>query len=168
MSYTKTLEMQHNEVPAIVNIETGEVKTFEAPTQRIPKDHAIQYFKHDEPYQRTFTRAWELLETQTTDLEFKAAQKMARLAKAFTNSMEPISPDSTVREIGEALHIDYRKVTKIVEKLFKLGVIAKFEVYEQDSEHHKYWIFNPYLSFNGMTIPKKVSTMFDKTWYANL
>lgn len=160
--------MQHDEVPAIINLSTGEFKTFEPPRVKAPKDSALMYFKHDEPYQRSFTKAWDLLETQTTDLEFKAAQKMGRLAKAFTNSMEPLSPDSTVREIGEALHIDYRKVTKIVDKLFKLGVIAKFEVYEQDSEQHKYWIFNPYLSFNGVTIPKKVSTMFDKTWYANL
>jgi hypothetical protein len=44
-------------------------------------------------------------------------------------------------------------INKVIEKLFKLGVIGKFEVCDSGVNiHHKYWIFNPYLHFNGKTI----------------
>lgn len=168
MSYTRTLELQHNEVPAIVNVETGEFNTLEPPKQKIPKDSKVMYFKHDQPFQRRFYKAWDLLETQTTELEYKAAEKMSRMAQAYTNSLAPLCPESTVREIAETLKIDKNKVTKVVDKLFKLGVIAKFEVYERYEQHHNYWILNPYLVYNGRTIPKDVAGLFEGTWYANL
>lgn len=166
--YTKELKFNHNEIPAAINIETGEIKEFKQFKKKVLKDSSMQYFEHDQPYQRVFTRAWLLLKTQTTDAEFKAANTMALLAKAYTNSLEPLTPESTVKQVAEALQIDRNKVTSIIDKLYKLGVIAKFEVYNRNEVYQNYWVFNPYLSFNGKTIKKEVSTLFDNTFYATM
>lgn len=166
--YTKELTLQHNEIPASINIETGEIKEFKPFKSHKLKDNSMEVFKHDQPYQRTFTRAWLLLETQTNTLEYKVAYNMGLMAKAYTNSLEPLTPESTVRQVSELLNIDRNKVTSIIDKLYKLGVIAKFEVYNRNEIYQNYWVFNPYLSFNGKTIKKEVTTLFDKTFYATM
>ena len=167
--YSTTIDLEHDERPAIItaNGEVIEINV-KAYEKKQPKDKTMVYFDSNQPYNRTFTKAWLLLQTQTSDLEFKVAYKMSLLAKAYTNSLEPLSPDSTVREVASYLSIDKNKVTNIVDKLFKLGVIGKFEVYDRFETHHNYWIFNPYLSFNGKTIKRDVQTLFDNTYYAKV
>lgn len=166
--YTKTIELNHNEIPAKINVQTGEIKELKHFNKKQLKDNTMQYFNHDQSYSRTFTRAWLLLKTQTNDLEFKAANTMALLAKAYTNSLEPLTPESTMISVAETLSIDRRYVSTIIDKLYKLGVIAKFEVYNRNEVYQNYWVFNPYLSFNGKTIKKEVTTLFDKTFYATM
>ena len=172
MKYTASVLLEHNEALASkVNLDTGEIQDLPIDPNRsryATKDKTMEKFKHPEPFQRRFTRAWILLETQTTKQEFAVANKMAYLAKAFTNSLEPLSPDSTVKTMSECFNISNRDITKIIDKLFKLGVIGKFEVYDKKEHHHNYWIFNPYLAFNGNRIKKDVSTLFDSTFYAHL
>lgn len=166
--YTTTINVEHNEKVAKIN-EDGEVIILGVNKydRKQPKDRTMMFFESNQPYSRTFTKAWLLLETQTTALEFKVVYKMSLLARAYTNSLEPLSPDSTVRDISEHLSIDKNKVTSIIDKLFKLGVIGKFEVYDRFETHHNYWVFNPYLSFNGKTIKRDVQTLFDNTYYAH-
>lgn len=166
--YTKELTLQHNEIAASINIQTGEIKEFKSQKPHKLKDNTMEMFKHDEPYQRTFTRAWVLLKTQTTDVEFKAAHQLGIIAKAYTNSLEPLTPETSSRTIAKQLDLDYRKTTAIIDKLYKLGVIAKFEVYNRNEVYQNYWVFNPYLSFNGKSIKREVTTLFDKTFYATM
>jgi glutamyl/glutaminyl-tRNA synthetase len=166
--YTKTIELDHNEIPAKINVQTGEIKELNHFNKKKLKDNTMQYFNHDQPYTRTFTRAWLLLKTQTTDVEFKAANTMALLARAYTNSLEPLTPESTMLSVAETLNIDRRYVSSIIDKLYKLGVIAKFEVYNRNEVYQNYWVFNPYLAFNGKTIKREVATLFDKTFYATM
>lgn len=166
--YTKEFILQDNEVAASINLETGEIKEFKSHKAHKVKDTTMEIFKHDQPYQRVFTRAWVLLKTQTTDVEFKVANSLALLAKAYTNSLEPLTPETSARSIAKELEIDYRKTTAIIDKLYKLGVIAKFEVYNRNEVYQNYWVFNPYLSFNGKSIKREVATLFDKTFYATM
>lgn len=170
--YTPTIRLKDNErLLDKVNLETGEVTTiphysFE---KKSPKDKSMDFCNFNQSYQRSFTKAWLLLETQTSDVELKVAHKLALLAKAYTNSLEPMSPDSTLKEISDYLdNIGINSVSKIIDKLFKLGVIGKFEVYDRFESHQIYWIFNPYLSFNGKTIKRDVKTLFDNTYYAKI
>jgi len=166
--YTKELKLEHNQLAAIVNAETGEIRVLEPKAKKEPKDRSMEYFESDQPYQRVFTKAWKLLQTQTTDLEFKIAVELGMNARAYTNSLEPLTPETTATKLSDILNVDRKKIGKVFDKLFKLGVIGKFEVYDRFEIHHNYWIFNPYLSFNGKTIRKDVKTMFDNTYYANL
>ena len=132
-----------------------------------PKNGMKKYEAMDIYHRRSF-RAWELLRTQTTAREYIVADKMANRAKAFTSSLEPLSPESTVTEIADELKEDRRTIKKIIDKLFKLGVIGKFEVYNDQEEHTKYWVFNTFLSFNGDYIKKSVEDLFADTYYAKV
>lgn len=166
--YEKTIKLKHHEKAAKINLETGEVlevKAYEK-KERSPKDPTMNYFISGQSYSRFFTKAWQLLETQTTDTEFKVAYKMSMMAHAFTNSLEPLRPESTLKELSEFFNVDRRKINDVIEKLFKLGVIGKFQVYDRFENHHNYWVFNPYLSFNGKVIKKDVQGLFDNTHYA--
>lgn len=166
--YKKELEFQDNEMPIAVNKETGEIREFKKFRSYKLKDNTMEVFTHDQPYARTFTRAWKLLETQTSETELRAAWQLAVMAKAYTNSLEPLTPETSSRSIAKELNLDYRKTTAIIDKLYKLGVIAKFEVYNRNEVYQNYWVFNPYLSFNGRTIKKEVTTLFDRTFYATM
>jgi hypothetical protein len=163
------IRYNHNEIPAVINLDTGEIREFVGVgVKKEMRDKTMEYFRSNQPYQRFFTNAWGLLRTQTNDLEYSVAQQLGQRAKAYTNSLEPIKPESTMVYLSTELNIDRRKVFAIVDKLFKLGVIGKFEVYDRFEVHHNYWVFNPYLSFNGRGIKKDVVTLFDRTYYANL
>jgi hypothetical protein len=168
--YNYLVPLNHNEVPAKVNAETGEITTFTSKGKKPnpPRDSTMQRFESTASYQRTFTKAWQLLETQTTPQEFKVAVKMSFMAKAYTNSLEPLGPDSTKTSLAEEFKLSYRDLTRVLEKLLRLGVYASFEVYNANEVYTKYWVFNPYLSFNGKTIKKDVATLFDKTFFALL
>lgn len=168
-TYNANIELHHNEAPAKINKNTGEITELnKTKVDKEPRDKSMKFFKTNQPYSQVFTKAWNLLETQTTDLEFKVAYKLALRAKAYTNSLEPIKPDSSLREIADELNISHNSVKAVFERLFKLGVIGKFEVYDKVERHHNYYIFNPYLSFNGKIIKKDVQTLFDNTFYASM
>lgn len=158
--YERTIKLQEDELPAKINVETGHVTTLEI---KKPNNPNLIPFEPTAIFSRSYTKSWEFLYYKTTDKEYKVAQYLAFKAKAFTNSLEPLSDDSTVREIAAAVGISKDKVTSIFNRLFDLGVYGKWEVSEIDKGKKKYWILNPYLSFNGKRIDKNIVTLFDNT-----
>lgn len=168
--YKYLVPLNHNELPAKVNAETGEITTFSKRGRRpvSPADASMTKFENPGPFARTYNRAWDLLETQTTPQEFKVASKLSRLAAAFTNSLKPLGEETAVAVLAREFNISRRDVHKVLDKLFKLGVYGKFEVYNVNQEHTNYWVFNPYLSFNGRVIKKDVVNLFEDTIYAKI
>lgn len=164
----KRIRFNHDEIPALINSVTGEINEINFTEPKEMRDKSMQYFVSNQPYQRFFTNAWVLLRSQTSDLEYSVARNLGERAKAYTNSLEPISPESTLVEMSKELGVDRRKVESVVDRLFKLGVIGKFEVYDRMEVHHNFWIFNPYLCFNGRGIKKDVANLFGGTFYAKL
>ncbi len=160
--YKVEISLKHNEIPAITNVETGETRTL----PRGNKSRDSVKFDLMPSYQRRYPKAWELLKTQTSDAEYKCADTLALMAKAYTNSLIPLNDDTTAVQLSEIFHVSRNIVSKYIDKLFKLGVIGKFEVYDANKIHHKYWVFNPYLSFNGDKIKRDISSLFDETTYA--
>lgn len=165
IDYTSTLTLKHHETPAIIDRRTGEIKPVNAD---VKPPNGMLKFKLMDSFQRYNTKAWSLLDSQTSDVEFKAATRLGIMAQAYTNSLIPLNDEITERELAEELSINRRNTKRVIQKLFKLGVIAKFEISEVDKGWTKYWVFNPYLSFNGKVIPKKVVTLFDNTYYAKM
>lgn len=159
-----TIGLQHNEVPARLNIETGEVKTIPAP--RGKPDSEMSPFDLQPSYTRICSVTWRALETMVSEKELMVAYRLAIMAKAFTGSLQPLNDETTAITLAETLKTDRSLILKYIDKLFRLGVIGKFEVYERDAEHKKYWVFNPYLAFNGNKIRRDIVTLFDKTTFA--
>ena len=165
-AYTQEIKLNHDDVAATINRRTGEVNEVKGPGKVTnPNQKKFDLFP---TFTRFNTAAWVLLETQTTDKELAVANKLAMRAKAYTNSLQPLKPEMTISLLAEDLGVDRRYIRKMITKLFKLGVIGKFEVYEVHEVHKKYWLFNPYLSFNGKNISKDLISLFDGTTYAKM
>lgn len=168
--YSPNLNLKHSERVlsySKVDLRTGECEDVKVglPKVRKPKDVTMDYFDSNQSFRRSFTKAWNLLREMTDDKELLVAYMLAEKAKAYTNSLEPLNPEWTKVQLSEELGIDRRIVGGIIDKLFRLGVIGKFEVYNRNEDYKNYWIFNPYLSFNGKVIKKDVHALFSGTYF---
>ena len=164
--YKAEVPLNHDEALLKKNMRTGVITDLSV--KRISNNKTLVNYVAPDVFQRRYPKAWDLLETQTTDKELAVAYKLAKKAQAFTNSLQPLSPDSTITELSEELRVNRNIIGKIIDKLFKLGVIGKFEVYDRHETHHKYWVFNPFLSFNGNVIKHDLYPLFENTYYARV
>lgn len=165
--------MRHDDVIQSVNVVdryTGEIIEVEhALTKkgRKPKNGMTKY-NLMEQYHRRNTRSWFLLETQTSNKEYELAIKLADRSQPFTGSIEPFNDDIGMSAMAKVLKVDRRTIKDNLDKLFRLGVIGKFEVYEVNEMYKKYWFFNPFLAFNGDVIKESVQDLFSNTYYAKV
>lgn len=159
--YTTEIKLKHNELPAKINLETGEVKQIEKRTNNLPEGSIV--FEPTAIFRKDYTNSWRFLEKQLKPIEFKVAYSLALLAKANTNSLEPLNDNTTIPELMEILKVSKNVVKPILQKLFSLGVYGKFDVVDVDKGYTKYWIFNPYLSFSGRLLKSDIASLFKGT-----
>lgn len=163
--YFKEIGLKHHEVPAKVDLETGEVKIISKKDDNIPEDYEI--FEPDAYFQKHYTTSWQFLRLKTSNIEFAAATRLAIMAKANTNSLQPLNDESTIETLVHVLGVSKNKVNLVLRKLFDLGVYGKFEVSNKAIGYHKYWVFNPYLSFSGQLIKSDIANLFRGTEVAS-
>lgn len=159
--YKKLVELNHNEIPAIIDLETGEITPLVPKSNNIPEGK--QVFEPKGVFQKSYTKSWLFLKSKLTAFEFSVAFELAVMAKANTNSLEPLNDDTTVNQLVERFNISRNKVKPLFKKLFDLGVYAKFEVAKQNTPYKKYWVLNPYLSFSGRLIDSDLAELFRDT-----
>lgn len=157
--YSVTVGLRHDEVAAKVNSVTGEVSVVSR-GNKVPEGFELADMGK---FFRNYPDTWKYLEKRMTNLEFAVACRLGLLAKAYTNSLMPLGDESTLVELSRVMGVGVNKVKSVSEKLFKMGVYAKFEVSEVDCEYKKYWVFNPYLSFNGRLIDTGMKNLFRNT-----
>lgn len=161
--YTQLVKLNHNEVASKINVETGEVTEVKPRVNNIPSGKQSFGIK-EKGWRKSFDYSWEFLETVLTDMELRVVQKLCRMAKMNTNSLEPLSDETTQVEIAETFNLDYRKTKKMFDKLHKLGIYAKFDVVYENMPYTKYWILNPYLSSSETFImTNKIHNLFKDT-----
>lgn len=169
MSYKKTVDLNHDQVVAKYNVRT---KQIDQVLESRPVDNGMKTFRPDNVFQKTYISAWELLRTQTTDKEYVLANILSLKAKAFTNSLIPLTYHTPIYVVSDILGVDRRSIKERLDKLFELGVIANFEITDpvnkMESTINGFWVFNPYLSFNGNAISARVLELFNDTNYAKL
>lgn len=159
--YIETIVLNHNELPATVNQETGEVKVKQKRKSNLPKGKIV--FEPEGIFKKDYSKTWKWLKLQLSPFEFYVAFELALMAKANTNSLEPLNDDTTVNQLVDKFQISRNKVNPLFKKLFNLGVYGKFEVANRDVEFKKYWILNPYLTFSGRLIDSDIANLFKGT-----
>lgn len=159
--YNTTIKLKDNERAAKVNIETGEVNVVSSKNNNIPDGK--ERFESAANFHKLYPKSWKFLKARLTTLEFNVAFELALMAKANTNSLEPLNDETTVNQLVERFNIGRNKVTPLFNKLFRLGVYAKFEVYDVTKPYTKYWILNPYLMFTGKIIESDIANLFRGT-----
>lgn len=162
--YTAELKLEHNERPAKINAETGEVSEIVKRPNNIPEGKQI--FEPTAIFKKNYTTSWKWLKANTTHLQFIAAIGLSYLAKANTNSLEPINDETALKDLSELLDISKNRINNVLKKLFELGVYGRFEVRDPDKPYTKYWILNPFLSFSGKLITSDIAELFKGTHIA--
>lgn len=162
--YEQSFKLKHDELPAKVNSETGEVKILKK--RNHVTDNDVMPFEPKALFTKNYTNSWNFLNKKLKPHEFKAAYSLALKAKAFTNSLEPLNDDTVITTLVEELGVGKNQVKSVLNTLYRLGVYGKFEVYVPNKPFTKYWILNPYLSFNGRVIDKSIADIFKDTYVA--
>lgn len=157
--YEKTVKLKHNEVAAKIDMETGEVIRVSKKVNNIPNDKEILSGE----FHKTFDGPLDYLVDILKPMEMKVLLKLMRMAKMNTNSLEPLSDRTTVRELSEYFGVSKNKINPVLKRLFELGVYGKFQVVRKDLEHTRYWVLNPYLSFKGRLVRSDIAALFKGT-----
>jgi hypothetical protein len=164
--YEQTVKLPHNKKLASVDMETGEV--IEIPTKKNNIPEGKQLFgKEEVGWSKSFNASWEFLDEVLTDLEFRVVNRLCRMAKSHTNSLEPLDDETTAIELAEYFKIDRRNSKKMFNKLYELGVYGRFSVKKEDIPYTNYWVLNPYLTFQGSTIKSDIASLFQGTKLTN-
>jgi hypothetical protein len=160
--YQETITLNHNELPAKINVESGEVKAIEKRKNNLPRGK--EPFGIEEiGWPKDFTRSLKFLTEVLSPTEMMVVIKMIVAASANTNCIIPFNHSSSLGDLSKEFGTDYRRTKAIFGKLFELGVYGQFLVSERDRPYTKYWILNPYLSFAGKLIGTDIKNLFQNT-----
>jgi len=159
--YSKTVKLKDNESLAKIDLETGELIELAFKPNNIPDDKEV--FEPNGIFKKDYTNSWKFLNRELKPIEFKAAHTLALMAKAHTNSLEPLNDETTIPQLMEILDVSKNKVKPILDRLWDYGVYGRFDVKEAHIPYTKYWVFNPYLSFNGKLIHSDIARLFRNT-----
>ena len=156
--YTRSLKLKDNEIPAKINMETGEIKEVRNIFNSIPEGKEL--WLKNEKFTKMFTYSWKFLVGNLKSDELKVLIVMSLMAQSGTNSMPPLNEDVPMMQMEEYFGVDRRKLPKIFKTLFEIGVFARFEVANEEELYKTYWILNPYISFKGRLISSDITRLF--------
>ncbi len=163
--YEELIKFNHNEIPAKVNIETGELIELNPRKNNIPNNR--QVFLPNENFDKVYYAShyvWEELELLLSDLELRVARKLVSYGSMNNNSLKPLSNDVTLKNLALEFNIGKNRVKPIFNKLFNLGFYANIDVKdERYPDLNKFWVLNPYLTFSGKTIHIGIISIFEHT-----
>lgn len=162
--YETTIKLKHEEIPAKINIKTGEINEIKKRPNNIPINKELW---NPGSFAKNFTSSWNYLLDNLSDKEISIVNRMVLMARPNSNSLEPLNNQSSVEEIAEKFHIHRNSVNKMFTSLLKHGVYAEFKFGSKTGIKH-YWVLNPYISFKGKTISKSLSDLFRETIIAEL
>ena len=159
--YTLTFGVNHNEEVSVTDKETGEIRYPKKRQNNIPEgkrwnmDGAI--------FVKSYKKSWQYFKDKVSPIEFKAAYSLSLMAHKNTNSLQPLNSETTLRELEDVLCVSKNKVKEVMDALFEYGVFGEFKVKDESKPYTQYYIFNPYLSFDGRLIDNDIAKLFQGT-----
>jgi biotin operon repressor len=157
----------NHQKPALVDMNTGEILSM--PNKR-PNNlpNGKQFYDTKEEFYKGYVKADNVLLSLLTPLEYRVVSIMRMKSKMNTNSLDPLSDESSLTDIATQLNIHRNSVNKIISRLRELGIFATFEVTNQYGQRIKSWILNPVISFKGKTISTEIIGLFSDTMITKL
>ena len=161
--YTQEIKLKHNEIAATIDVETGEVKPITKRVNNIPDGKSkLDYDNFSIINNNSIKELSSLLSNE----ELGIILKMIERADFNSNSLKPLSDETSIRCLGEYFNIGKNKVSAIFKKLFELGVYAHVRIHEEKLS--EYWILNPYISWKGRLKNDSIFIQFANTKVAKL
>ena len=159
--YKKTISLSHNEVPAKVNMETGEIKEVLTRPNNIP--NGKERFDYDEAFTKSYERSWEFLVDSLKPHELKIAIKMSTMTEYSTNSLAPLDDKVQLQHLSEMFGIGINQVKKSFKRLMDIGVYGSFKYGHYKRGIVTEWVFNPFISFKGKLVDSDLKNLFINT-----
>lgn len=156
--YTRNLKLKDTEVPAKIDLETGEIVEVRNIFNSIPDGKEL--WLKNEKFSKMFTYSWKYLVKSLNSDELKVLVVMTLMAQPSTNSMPPLNEEVSMLQMEEYFNVSRKKLPSIFKSLFEIGVFARFEVASEDEYYKKYWILNPYISFKGRLVNSDIAKLF--------
>jgi len=156
--YKRTIMYQDYEKPAKLDMTTGEYLEVRNLFSGLPEGK--EQWLHNETFEKMFKYSWSFLVKKLTAVELQVLVIMTLMIETGTNALIPLNDELSMYKLQEFFGIDRKKIKVILKKLFDIGVYAKFEVSKRDEGYKKYWILNPYVSFNGKLISSDIPKLF--------
>jgi len=155
--YEFNLQLKHNEAPAKIDKETGEYIEVK-PKKPLPENKTI--FPMNE-FTKLNLEVIPFLSSELNHNEMSIIYQMIALTEYNTNSLEPLSNETSLKELSERFKIGINQVKKYFQHLYDLGVYAQFKVCKEDRK--EFWILNPYIAFRGKLIEDSIHDNFKGT-----
>lgn len=159
--YEQTVRLEHNEVAAKVNLETGELQEVKKRPNNIPRSKEV--FDYDKAWFKSYEKSWLFLVDNLKSHELKIALKMASMTEFSTNSLAPLDDKMQLKQLSEMFNIGINQVKKSFENLFKIGVYASFKYSHYRRGPVEEWVFNPFISFKGKLVDSDLKNLFVNT-----
>lgn len=147
--YTTELKLNHNEIPAKIDLDTGEVTPIKQKSNNIPEGKSKLDYKNFGIINNDMIK---VLERECSNLELAVILKLISRINFNTNSLRPLNNDTTVRILADEFNIGINSVTKLFKNLEHIGVYAQFKISEVGKSgisSNEYWILNPYIVWRG-------------------
>lgn len=97
--YTRNLKLKDHEIPAKINLETGEITKVRNMFNSFPEGKEL--WLKDEKFSKTFTYSWKFLAKNLSSDEIKVLVVMTLLAQPGTNSMPPLNEEVSMLQMEE-------------------------------------------------------------------
>lgn len=160
-SYTKNVKLSHNEVPAAINLDTGEYRIIEDKPNNFPKNK--RNFQHDQAFTKSYERSWEYLVNNLKKHELMVAILMSTMTEYSTNSLAPLDDNVQMNHLSEKFGIGINQVKSTFKRLMDVGVYASFRYGHYKRGIVTEWVFNPFISFKGKLIDSDLKNLFLNT-----
>lgn len=158
--YTQTINLEDNEVAAKISAETGEIKECKKRSNNIPQGKSLHrmdtFFKMNAQLMNRLKHSG-LLSME----EIGVITYMSTIAEWNTNSLKPLNNDTSTRMLADFFLINRNKVSKVLDKLFKLGVYMQIKIHKDDVVD--YWVLNPNVSWKGTLASDSLFLHFEGT-----
>jgi hypothetical protein len=143
--YEVHLGLKHNEAPAKIDLNTGEVIEVKATKKnRLPEGQQLSMQKN---FVKLENRLKPFLKENLNTNEMCILYEMIQMIEYKTNSLKPLRDDTSLKELSEIFQVGKNQIKKYLSSLYKLGVYSQHRVY---TDHDKeWWVLNPDVAFNG-------------------
>jgi hypothetical protein len=139
--YTTTIKLKDNQRAAWIDSETGETGLLENNYKTLSEGKSrLDY----EDFGIINLKMLPVLRMLLTNTEIAVVVSMIEQAEYESNSLAPLSDETSIRQLAETFKISPTIVKKTFKNLYDIGVYGRLGI--QDSE---YWILNPYIYWKG-------------------
>ena len=159
--YEQTIKLQHNEIAAKVNLETGELQEVKKRPNNIPQGK--EKFNYDQAFIKSYEKSWEFLVNNLKKHELMVAVLMSTMTEYSTNSLAPLDDTVQMNHLSEKFGIGINQVKSTFKRLMDVGVYASFRYGHYKRGIVTEWVFNPFISFKGKLVDSDLKNLFLNT-----